>query len=104
MYIRRTKLSPDIEGNGLELWRKLSSEYDGNDELVKMAGRARFLDYPQCKNFRHLNHTIDDWLDMLYKYGDEMGSPAIHTLFLRMLPDALRIEITRRPEMKNWIS
>ena len=43
MYIRRTILSPDIEGNGLELWRKLSSEYDGNDELVKMAGRDTAL-------------------------------------------------------------
>ena len=49
MYIRRTKLSTDIEGNGLELWRKLSAEYDGNGELVKMAGPARFLDYPSVR-------------------------------------------------------
>ena len=30
-----------------------------------------------------------------------MGGPTIQTLFLRVLPDTLRIEITRRPELKN---
>ena len=44
LYLRRTKMSPQIEGNGLELWRKLFTEYEGSDELVKMAGRAKLLD------------------------------------------------------------
>ena len=45
LYLRRTKMSPGIEGNGLELWRKLFSEYQGSDELVRMAGRAKLLDF-----------------------------------------------------------
>ena len=67
LYLRRTKMSASIEGNGLERWKKLFPEYEGSDELVKMAGRAKFLDFPQAQNMRTLNHHIDDWLDPLYK-------------------------------------
>lgn len=95
-------MAPSIEGNGLELWRKLFTEYEGSDELVTMAGRAKLLDYPQAKNLKSLNHHIDDWLDLLCKYGDEMGAPAVQTLFfLRIIPDQLRAEVYRRPELKH---
>ena len=60
LYLRRTKMSHGIEGNGLELWRKLFSEYQGSDELVRMAGRAKLLDFEQCKSTKNLNHHIDE--------------------------------------------
>ena len=53
-------MSFDIEGNGLELWRRLFTQYQGSDELIKMAGRARLLDYPQVKPMGKLNDHIDD--------------------------------------------
>ena len=67
-----------------------------------MAGRARLLDFEQCKTTRHLNQHIDEWLDLLFKFGDEMGPATIQTLFLRVIPDSLRAEVYRRPELKIW--
>ena len=57
LYSRRTKFSPQIEGNGLELWRTLVSEYQGSDELIKMAGRARLLDFLRAKRLKRLTAT-----------------------------------------------
>ena len=31
------------------------------------------LDYPQVKTMNKLNDHLDDWLDLLYKYGEEIG-------------------------------
>ena len=39
LYARRMKFGANIEGNGLELWRKLYMEYHGSDELLQVAGR-----------------------------------------------------------------
>ena len=61
IYPRREALARNEEGNGLELWRMLSAEDDGNDELVKMAGRARFLGHPLVQEFQPFE-SHDRWL------------------------------------------
>ena len=46
LYLRRTKMGINIEGNGLELWRKLFAEFEGSDKLIQIAGRTKLQDYP----------------------------------------------------------
>ena len=60
LYMRRTKMGLNIEGNGLELWRRIYSEYAGSDKLIQIAGRTKLQDYGQCKNMKHLSHHVDD--------------------------------------------
>ena len=90
-----------IEGNGLEPWRRLFVEFQGSDELVNLAGRTKFMEFPQCRNLKHLNAHLDEWLELLYKFGDGMGPLAVQTLFLKTLPDTMRSEIYKRPELKS---
>lgn len=59
LYLGRTKLSPQIEGNGLELWRRMFSEYEGSDELIRMACRMKFLKFPAIKDLKVLNAQLD---------------------------------------------
>ena len=49
LYLRRTRMGPSAEGNGIELWRRLFTEYQGSDELIKLAGRTKLLDFAQCR-------------------------------------------------------
>ena len=78
-----------IEGNGLERWRKLFTEYHGSNNVVKPAGRAKLLDVAQCTSMKHANNQSDEWVDLLYRYEDEMGAPTIQMLGLRILPNTL---------------
>ena len=57
-------LAPQIEGNGLELWRKLHGEYEGCDELIRMAGRQKLHGFKQCTAMRNLNSALDEWIDL----------------------------------------
>ena len=91
----------NLEGNGLELWRKLYAEYAGNDKLLQVAGRTRLQDFPACRNMRQMNHHIDDWLHLFYEYGDGVGPEHAKTMFMRTLPDTLRTEVYRRPEVER---
>ena len=52
LYMRRTNMGFNIEGNGLELWRRLYTEFEGSDELVRMAGRSKLLDHPPMQDLR----------------------------------------------------
>ena len=101
LYLRRTKLAHDTEGNGLELWRRLFTQYEGCDERVALAGRTRLHSFPRIKDIKSLDSHLDDWLDLLTKWGDDIGPDTTMTLFMRILPDVLRTEVHRRPELKN---
>ena len=101
LYLRRTRMGPAIEGNGIELWRRLFTEYQGSDELVKLAGKTRFLEFPQCRSLKHLNHHLDEWLELLYKFADDMGPETVRTLLLKTLPDGMRSEVYKRSDLKN---
>ena len=101
LYQRRTKLSQGIEGNGLELWRKLFTEYEGSGELLAPAGRTKLHSFPQIRDMRSLDAHLDEWLDLWTKYGDDAGPSTAIAMFLRVLPDTLRTEIHRRPELKR---
>ena len=74
LYLRRTRMGPSIEGNGLELWRRLFTEYQGSDELIKLAGKTKLLDFGKCRSVKHLNHHLDEWLELVYKHGDDMSA------------------------------
>ena len=39
LYLRRTRIGSNIEGNGFELWRRFFTDVEGCCDLVKMAGR-----------------------------------------------------------------
>ena len=94
-------MGTQMEGNGMELWRKLFRQYEGSDDLVKMAGKSKFMDLPQCRSMKDLDHHLDEWLHLMYQYGDDMGPSVLQTLLLRIIPSNLRAEIHRRPELKN---
>ena len=66
-----------------------------------MATRAKMLVFPQNEGTKKFNHHADEWLDLLYKFGDEMGPPDVQTLCLIFMPDNLRAEIYRRPELQR---
>ena len=62
--MRRNKLGPQMEGNGFELWRKLFLEYEGSDELLRLAGRMELLEIPQIKTMKSINAQLDAWLHL----------------------------------------
>ena len=94
-------MGPSAEGDGLELWRRLFKEYQGSDELTNLAGRTKLLEFPQCKQLKRLNHHLDEWLELLHKFGGDMGPVTVQTLFLKTRPDSMRSEVFKRPELKE---
>ena len=56
----------------------------------------KFLEFPQIKSYKKLNQQLDEWLDLYYRFGDEMVPAPVQTNFLRILPDSLRREVLRR--------
>ena len=51
---------------------------------------------------KSLDAQFDDWIDLWTKYGDDVGPSTALAMFLRILPDSLRTEVHRRPELKGW--
>ena len=100
LYLRRTKMGQNIEGNGFELWRKLFLEYEGSDKLMQIAGRSKLQEFPACTNVRHLNQHVDDWMHLFYTYGDGISQDHAKLMFTRTLPPSIRSEIYRRPEVE----
>ena len=58
LYQRRMRMGLAIEGNGLELWRKLHNDYSASDKLIQVAGRTRLQDFPQCRDIKKLTQHI----------------------------------------------
>ena len=81
LYTRRMHIGLNIEGNGLELWRKLFTQYHGSDELLQVAGRTRLQDFPQCKHLKSLDNHIDEWLHLFYEYGSDIGPQSAQVMF-----------------------
>ena len=50
---------------------------------------------------KSLNEQLEEWLDLFYKYGDQLGPAAVQTHFLRILPDSLRSEVYKREDLKR---
>lgn len=101
LYLRRKRMGPAIEGNGIELWRRPVTECQGSDELVKLAGRTKFLQFGQCRSLKHLIHHLDEWLELSYKFGGDMGPEVVRTLLLKTLPDGMRSEVYKRSDLNN---
>ena len=49
------------KGTGFGLCCKLYSEYQGGDQLVRQAGKLRFLSFPRCDDPKKLEAHIDGW-------------------------------------------
>ena len=64
LYLRRMKMAPNIEGNGLELWRKLFTQHHGSDELLQAAGRTKLQDFPPCRSLKALDQHPDEWISL----------------------------------------
>ena len=66
LYMRRMKLSIDIEGNGLELWRKLFAQCHGSDDLLQIAGRTKLDEFPGWAKIRDLERHVEHLLRVFY--------------------------------------
>ena len=68
---------------------------------MQVAGRTRLQDYPQCNSLKTLNQHIESWLHLFYEFGDGIGADHAKTMFVRTIPDSIRTEIYRRPDVER---
>ena len=94
-------MGQNMEGYGLELWRRLHAQYSGSDKLLQVAGRTNLQDFPACRSVKNLDHHIDEWLHLFYSFGDGISPGHAKTMFVRMIPESLRTEIYRRPDVER---
>ena len=71
-YPLREALAGGEAGNGFELWRRLYQEHKGGSTLIHLQGVRAFRAWPQCKDIRHLNTHVGEWLKAQAKYAATM--------------------------------
>ena len=99
LYERRVQLAYGIEGNGVELWRRLFCDYEGGDAVVQLHGRSLLQNFKPAESTQGLAAKLDDWQQLMTKYGGDIGQWTRQTMLLKILPDALRTEIIRREDL-----
>ena len=100
LYQRRTRMGQQIEGNGLELWRKIHSEFAGSDHLMQVAGRTKLQDYPAITSMKDVQHRLEEWVHLFYQFGEGITAEHANTMLVRILPRDIRTEVYRRPEVE----
>ena len=73
LYLRRMKIAPNIEGNGLELWRKLFTEYQGSDVLLQVVGRTKLQDFQHARASSSSTTTLTSGLTCSTSMGTTSG-------------------------------
>ena len=56
------------EGNGLEAWRRLHSEYDPTSSMRRVAILQHFQNPPRCQRVEDLGSALEDWLSKKRQY------------------------------------
>ena len=48
-----------------------------------------------------MDQHIDEWVHLCHEFGHDIGVLSAQTMFLRILPETIRTEVHRRPELKR---
>ena len=86
------------EGNGLEAWRRLHSEYDPTSSMRRVAILQQVQNPPRCQRVEVLGPSLEEWLSKKRQYEmftDRDGRPcqasddSLVAAMFRMLPKSL---------------
>ena len=86
------------EGNGLEAWRRLHSEYDPTSSMRRVAILQQVQNPPRCQRVEDLGTALEDWLSKKRQYEmftDRNGRPcqasddSLVAAMLRLMPKNL---------------
>ena len=86
------------EGNGLEAWRRLHSEYDPTSSLRRVAILQQIQSPPRCERVEDLGPALEKWLSKKHQYEmftDRNGRPCqasdetLVAAMVRLMPKSL---------------
>ena len=82
------------EGNGLEAWRRLHSEYDPTSSIRRVAILQQVQNPPRCQRVEYLGAAPEDWLSkkrQYEKFTDRNGRPddSLVAAMFRLMPKNL---------------
>ena len=109
LYRRRLQLAHGIEFNGFELWRRLHCDFEGGDVVTQLAGKTRLQNFPVCSSNKGLSAKLDDWSELMLRYGGDVGPEFARTMLLKILPEGLRYETIKSrdiysvQEIMSWV-
>ena len=108
------------EGNGLEAWRRLLSEYDPTSSMRRAAILQQVQNPPRCQRVEDLGPALEDWLSKKRHYEtftDRNGRPcqasddSLMAVMFRVMPKSLeetvifakkRMRASRSCSMDYW--
>ena len=99
LYEKRIQLANGIEGNGLELWRRLFTDYEGGDEYVQLDGRTNLQNVKAITSTCNITDKLDDWQHQMLKYGGDIGPVTRHTMLLKILPESVRQKVLENDKL-----
>ena len=86
------------EGNGLEAWRRLRSEYDPTSSMRRVAILQQVQNPPRCQRVEDLGPALEEWLSKKRQYEmftDRNGRPcqasddSLVAAMFRLMPKSL---------------
>ena len=86
------------EGNGLEAWRRLHSEYDPTSSMTRVAILQQVQNPPRCQRVQDLGSALEEWLSKKRQYDmftDRNGRPcqasddSLVAAMFRLMPKSL---------------
>ena len=102
---RRVQLAggPAQECNGFAIWRRLHRENKGSGDAVEYAGVEALKEYSRCDRLADLSGHMDNWLDMLGRYGAELqfAPRMVRSMFLDIIPRDLKQEIMKKKRLRE---
>ena len=109
MYNRRVQLAGGSMGNGFEMWRLLFLDYQGGSDAVQFGGIRRLQEFPKCTSMSKLSEHLDDWVDVLATYGEELSHcpRLLKNMVMGVLPKQLGDEVLEKsykPELRTYDS
>ena len=93
------------EGNGLEAWRRLHSEYDPTSSMRRVAILQQVQNPPRCQRVEDLGPALEEWLSKKRQYEmftDRNGRPcqasddSFVAVMFRLMPKSLEETYVRQ--------
>ena len=108
LYKKRVQLANGVEGNGLELWRRLFADYEGGDEFTQLEGRTDLQNFKPITSSANISDRLGDWQHEMLKYGGDITMPTLYTMLMKILPDSVRQDVLKNgvkdvDEIIAWI-
>ena len=91
LFRDRRKFGPEY--NGLELWRRLHNDFEGNGTLVEDAGFLELQHFARCSHKSALAQHIHDWQEMFNAYGTQVTPERKRLTLLNGLPREMMEEL-----------